>query len=1053
MKREDDITLKRDNTNVVIKPSTVPFKYNPTIGWEEYRKGNFTNPHSQKYAESISGRVETLPIEFDLLTLGLPTIVKKLIKSGTKAFAKKKFKSEIDWAKWNPEIPQNKPLVKEYDDIEFTTKSDGTWMKELDGTPFKGTPEQFVQQHSKNFKKAFDDNWESVYRGTNHTQDKTLTDKDGFSVFTADKNLAQSYVDKVSDWNIDKDPLLQLYKRKSNNSIELDTGGAYYNDIDPRRVKSSNIQLSDKLFNELPVFNKSITGHPEYFTDDIAKYVEDSNLDYITLRNIRDNDLGTDYIVNHKPGNYLKSMIGNNGMFDMNDPNIFKVAIPGVAGSTILGNEMKNNKQIPSYKCGGKKKVPAHAFGIDDALGIASLLGTGMQGFHQNSAAPGEIATQSDMQIAGGALSGAAQGATAGLTIGGPIGAGVGALVGGVASLFGAKKRNEQIRKHNQRVRTQRSTDGGLDIQAGLEADYYGDNPMTYTFANGGIMPMDLAYVDNDEILRDTSGNLAQVPNTENGTDEHLINASQLESVLSDKLKVPGTKKTFAQAGEKVMRTYKPSKGNDRFAENTNKLNKISANNAYDNLLAEQEEVKIKKGITPKMKDIPAYENGKSTRRKTLEVAEDVEYEKVPKNSIPTLGPLVGPLYTNHMWDLRHNLSVSDYYRRGSIAPLENAEFNRYSDLQSNIRVPKFGNLNPNEWRFPDSSAAGGVYRDIYDGTNSPNAYDRDLRQGFIGRLPYIAPATRTTNSTPTAVTPVTTEQTTGNTTPKPTVTKSAIPTESGTRTTTSVPSTSKLQAPRSTLVGSNVIGVNDALPTSRYTPFATSKPELPKGKYVDTSAADRSKFGPDPGATGSGFNWGSLASLAPTMYNWIQGMQAPEQEALISNPYSGQIRRTMVNRRFNIDPMLEANRTSRAIANYNANNVNPNSGMNLALRTQMAADEYRANADLYAQKQNADNQYAADYANTLNNLGTQYQTQRQYQEDVNARNRAAARNYTASAAGQFGNWAQVQQQMNNQQSRDDMMWPMITNWLSQYIPSDQMAAINKNYQRSRRNG
>ncbi len=83
-------------------------------------------------------------------------------------------KSEIDWGKWNKEIPDNKPLMKEYNAIEQSTKADGTWMKNADGTKFEGTPEQFVQQNSKNFKKAFKNtkvldehgNPKIVYHGT-----------------------------------------------------------------------------------------------------------------------------------------------------------------------------------------------------------------------------------------------------------------------------------------------------------------------------------------------------------------------------------------------------------------------------------------------------------------------------------------------------------------------------------------------------------------------------------------------------------------------------------------------------------------------------------------------------------------------------------------------------------------------------------------------------------------------------------------------------------------------------------------------------------------------
>lgn len=76
----------------------------------------------------------------------------------------------------------------------------------------------------------------------------------------------------------------------------------------------------------------------------------------------------------------------------------------------------------------------------------------------------------------------------------------------------------------------------GKGNAATLEQEYWNDNSLAYTFENGGILP-DLAYVDNNEVIRDDFGNIAQVPNSKPGTDNHLIDASNLESVLSDKIK------------------------------------------------------------------------------------------------------------------------------------------------------------------------------------------------------------------------------------------------------------------------------------------------------------------------------------------------------------------------------------------------------------------------------------------------------------------------------------------------------------------------------------
>lgn len=48
------------------------------------------------------------------------------------------FKSEINWDKWNKETPDNPQLMKEYNAIEQTSKTNGSWMKNPDGSEFQG---------------------------------------------------------------------------------------------------------------------------------------------------------------------------------------------------------------------------------------------------------------------------------------------------------------------------------------------------------------------------------------------------------------------------------------------------------------------------------------------------------------------------------------------------------------------------------------------------------------------------------------------------------------------------------------------------------------------------------------------------------------------------------------------------------------------------------------------------------------------------------------------------------------------------------------------------
>ena len=179
--------------------------------------------------------------------------------------------------------------------------------------------------------------------------------------------------------------------------------------------------------------------------------------------------------------------------------------------------------------------------------------------------------------------------------------------------------------------------------------------------------------------------------------------------------------------------------------------------------------------------------------------------------------------------------------------------------------------------------------------------------------------------------------------------------------------------------------------------------------------------------------------SLAPTVYNTLQSLRGPEEEPLVLNPYAGAVRSTMARRRMNIEPVRLANSRSRAISNYNLANINANTGANLAARTQAAVDEYASNANMYATKQNADNAYLGEYANTLNNLGQQFVQSENMYNDLNARNRAAARNFGATATSQLGKWSQVNRQMQNQYNRDQMTLPFLADFLSQGFTKEQV--------------
>lgn len=644
-----------------------------------------------------------------------------------------------------------------------------------------------------------------------------------------------------------------------------------------------------------------------------------------------------------------------------------------------------------------KKNVPAYAFGMDQLpnyLGGANVLGSAISGLS------GEGSTGDAI---GSTLGSAASLAGAGFSIGGPIGAAAGGVLGTAFGWIGARKRKKQMEQMRRRKETMNKTQLGMNAAANRTAEYWDDNELAYTYENGGILP-DLAYVDNNEIIRGDDGTIMQVPNNRPGTDNHLIDASNLESVLSDKIKRPGTNKTFAQEGKKLTRMTKPSKGKDIFADNTNMLNKRNANFAYDNLLSEQEEVKSKKGIKPKKKGIPAYEKGYSLRRPNI--YNDLYYaDQLPDVEVTAKAPAT-PAYMRHVqqWDPYWSSVL------GAAGDKDKA--------RSNVQ------LNPNKRIIQTYGSAPAFYAPMTGDGIDAVTYAND--EPISVDSPVIP--TKTVSSTPTV--------TTTETVPSKSTTKTP-----STRSTKAAPNYNFVDAPMLD-IEEPVIGFNDAYtqPLETFKKPVTAKPDLsPISNTVSNKKGPKDKAGiidysPD---------W---LSLAPTVYNALQSLRNPEYEQTVLNPYTGAITNTMARRRMNIEPARLANSRSRAISNYNLANINANTGANLAARTQAAVDEYAANANMYATKQNADNAYLGEYANTLNNLGQQFVQSRTLANDLNAKNRAAARSFGTAAVSQLGQWSQVNRQMKNQAARDNMVYPYLANFLAYGNPTELIQQMNRQY-------
>jgi hypothetical protein len=239
----------------------------------------------------------------------------------------KGFKSEIDWAKWNKEIPENKVLMQEYNAIEQHAKANGTWMKNPDGSAFKGTPEQFVQQNSENFKKAFgssklvnpDGSPIILFHGS----------KNKFDIFDIGK--ANTTDIGMSGTGIYTSPIKDNAIRVNNNHLYT----LYGKSENP--IRSSDLIKDKKYWTEYQeaLFNFYRKGKSIPKEQRLTKYDAGIADEWIDVPGKRTISKAHEIIF---PDNkQLKSAIGNSGMFDLTNPNIYKSVTGVTAGGAAAG--------------------------------------------------------------------------------------------------------------------------------------------------------------------------------------------------------------------------------------------------------------------------------------------------------------------------------------------------------------------------------------------------------------------------------------------------------------------------------------------------------------------------------------------------------------------------------------------------------------------------------------------------------------------------------------------------------------------------------------------
>lgn len=599
---------------------------------------------------------------------------------------------------------------------------------------------------------------------------------------------------------------------------------------------------------------------------------------------------------------------------------------------------------------------------------IPGAINTLTSPFQTSTATTGGEAT---MQSIAGIAEGAGSGAQLGMTIGGPVGGLVGGIAGAAAGLIGKKGkaaemtsftdfdegtlgtglrgafRNKKLRRRRAAIRL--NAFQNREAVAGTERlanEFNEDNTEfdTDVFEYGGKVPSSLAYVDDGELIQTPDGSVSKVPEQGQPTDSNLVNLPEGSRILSNTLKVPGTNKTFAELGDKVM-TRKKSKGKDIYAQNANMLNEMNNKLMHDKLFAMQESIKAKKGIKNKTKELESFARGGDNTPAGYNAAGfmiDPRFAGEISMGVSAPTPRV-----RDTWGIKGDVT----------APWDN--YGRVSEVNAGT-LPEVTITAPKRTKFSSSQ------------TISKKATPRVAKS-------VVAPEIMSDLNTIDEIVPEV------SATPQDIRTRSIMPT----------------------------IGTN---------PTTVNTPEVNSPNWVDAIS--------------------DFATLAPIMSNLFTGN--PESVQANYNPYASAIANTMGRRRYNINPLLRDIEQNRDVANYSASQQMTNTGHNMAFRLQNAIQANKAKAAARATESNVNNQYKGEYANAMNDLGKQWVNATNLASDLNAQNRASARNIRRAVLSQLSQFAQNKSLMRNQSKRDKAMLELYKPFLQAGFTSDAIKNWSK---------
>lgn len=652
----------------------------------------------------------------------------------------------------------------------------------------------------------------------------------------------------------------------------------------------------------------------------------------------------------------------------------------------------------------------ANMFGGSGGSGGGGMAGIGQAGDAINSMisnvtgpATASTVSESRMQTAMGTISGTAKGAAAGFAVGGPVGAIVGGVAGLASGIIG-KKGSVSISKNPY--------DDTVDIKYGTGIRGGARNrrklrrqaEQAQSNARSNQASLQMGSINEQEFYDDYDNDIqtmAQGGMTSSLAyvdDGELLNTPQgVIAEVPEEGKPTDSNLVDLPEGTRILSDKRKVPGSkETFAQMGKRLMSKKKTNRTDKYAENA-------AMLNEMNDQMIYD-------KLFAIQEGMK-KKQPIQKFQDGGTKRGFRYKEEQTGKEH------FYEIGETLPYKG---NKFKVIDRNTAVP---------------------VRD-YSSFNTNMSADRVLTPQYqLSSIDINLPQVDVSNRFKRKVTPTTVNNInnsldlSGETVSRPN--SKVIPTRSVQRT-----------APKQRIISAYTVDpVENALDISGETQARVGDEVAP---YITSTGSTEEK--PATSTTGKN-NWlsgvGNLftdtAALAPTISNMYA---KPETFNATYNPYESQIRQTMANRKFDISPAKRAIRENRSISNYNAANYNPSTGANLAYRLQSQIAANKAIADLYSTASNVNNQYAGEYANTLNNLGQQRVQATNMAVDMNAKSRAVARNIQRTALSRLSQYAQNKQLMKNQKSRDMAMLDMYGPFLEAGYSSKDFASFMKKFKK-----